>query len=41
MMKKPLATLTRKQVADAIDSAEARSHSAATLLFADLRPFFK
>jgi integrase len=41
MMNKPLATITRKNVADAIDKAKARSHSAARLLFADLRPFFK
>jgi integrase len=41
MMNKPLATITRRQVADAIDIAKTRSHSAATLLFADLRPFFK
>jgi integrase len=41
MMNKALATITRKHVADAIDRAKARSHSAARLLFADLRPFFK
>jgi integrase len=37
----PLATMTRRQVADAIDKAKARSRSSARLLFSDLRPFFK
>jgi integrase len=38
---KPLSTLSRKHVADAIDRAQARSEAAARLLFADLRPLFK
>ncbi|MGA7323028.1 MAG: Arm DNA-binding domain-containing protein, partial [Rhodomicrobium sp.] len=38
MMNKPLATITRGQVVDAINKAKTRSLSAARLLFADLRP---
>ncbi|MGA7329688.1 MAG: tyrosine-type recombinase/integrase [Rhodomicrobium sp.] len=41
MMNKPLVTITRRHVADAIDKAKMRSQSSARLLFADLRPFFK
>ena len=41
LASKPLSTLSRKHVADAIDRAQARSEAAARLLFADLRPLFK
>ena len=41
LTNKPLATLSRKHVADAIDRARMRSEAAARLLFADLRPFLK
>lgn len=41
LANKPLSTVSRKHVADAIDRAKARSDAAARLLFADLRPFFK
>ena len=41
LTSKPLATISRRHVADAIDKAQARSGAAARLLFADLRPFFK
>ena len=41
LASKPLSTMSRKHVADAIDRAKARSEAAARLLFADLRPFFK
>jgi integrase len=38
---KPLSTVSRKHVADAVDKAAARSDASARLLFSDLRPFFK
>ena len=38
---KPLSTITRRHVADALDRAKARSEAAARLLFSDLRPLFK
>lgn len=41
LASKPLSTLSRKHIADAIDRAKARSDAAARLLFSDLRPFFK
>jgi integrase len=41
LANKPLSTVSRKHVADAIDRAKCRSEAAARLLFADLRPFFK
>ena len=41
LASKPLFTLSRKHVADAIDKAQARSDAAARLLFSDLRPLFK
>lgn len=41
LASKPLSTLSRKHVADAIDRAKARSQAAARLLFSDLRPLFK
>ena len=41
LANKPLSTITRKHVADAIDRAKARAETAASLLFSDLRPFFK
>ena len=41
LTNKPLSTISRKHVADAIDRAKARSDAAARLLFSDLRPFFK
>ena len=41
LASKPLSTVSRKHVADAIDKAKARAETAASLLFADLRPFFK
>ena len=41
LASKPLSTLSRKHVADAIDRAQARSEAAARLLFSDLRPLFK
>ncbi len=41
LANKPLSTVSRKHVADAIDRAKARSEAAARLLFADLRPLFK
>ena len=41
LASKPLSTLSRKHIADAIDRAKARSDAAARLLFADLRPLFK
>jgi integrase len=36
----PIATITRSQIAALVDQTEARSKSAARLLFAALRPFF-
>ncbi len=41
LANKPLSTVSKRHVADAIDRAKARSEAAARLLFADLRPFFK
>ena len=41
LANKPLSTVSRKHVADAVDRAKARAETAASLLFADLRPFFK
>ena len=41
LANKPLSTVSRKHVADAVDRAKARSEAAARLLFSDLRPFFK
>jgi integrase len=41
LTNRPLATMSRKHVADALDRAKARSEAAARLLFSDLRPFFK
>ena len=41
LANKPLSTISRKHVADAIDRAKARAETAARLLFSDLRPFFK
>ena len=41
LQSKPLSTITRRHVADALDRAKARSEAAARLLFADLRPLFK
>ena len=41
LASKPLSTLSRKHIADAIDRAKARTEAAARLLFSDLRPLFK
>jgi hypothetical protein len=41
LASKPLSTLSRKHIADAIDRAQVRSEAAARLLFSDLRPLFK
>ena len=41
LLNKPLSTISRKHVADAIDRAKARSKAAERHLFSDLRPFFK
>jgi len=41
LANKPLSTVSRKHIADAIDRAKSRSQAAARLLFADLRPFLK
>ncbi len=41
LTNKPLSTISRKHVADAIDRAKARSEAAARLLFSDLSPLFK
>ena len=41
LQSKPVSTITRRHVADALDRAKARSEAAGRLLFADLRPLFK
>jgi integrase len=38
---RPITTITKAQIADAIDTTRKRSHSAARLTFAALRPLFK
>ena len=41
LTNKPLSTISKRHVADAIDRAKARSEAAARLLFSDLSPLFK